>query len=87
MPSSSENILDPDLYKKTIDSIDNKVDFVDIRVNESTNNDIVMKDGKIQEIRSGNDFGGSIRVLKNRSLGFCLHNPNNKTSRNGRIST
>jgi TldD protein len=71
MPSSSENILDPDLYRKTIDSIDSKADYVDIRVNESSNNVIVMKDGKIQEIRSGNDFGGSIRVLKNGSWGFA----------------
>jgi TldD protein len=29
-----------------------------------------MKDGKIQEIRSGSDFGGSVRVLKNGSWGF-----------------
>jgi TldD protein len=30
-----------------------------------------MKDGKIQEIRSGSDFGGSVRVLKNGSWGFA----------------
>ena len=35
MPSSTENRLDPDLFKKTIDSMDNKADYVDIRVNES----------------------------------------------------
>jgi TldD protein len=70
MPSSTENRLDPDLFRKTIDSMDSKADYVDIRVNESTNNIIVMKDGKIQEIRSGSDFGGSVRVLKNGSWGF-----------------
>ena len=58
MPSSTENRLDPDLFKKTIDSMDNRADYVDIRVNESINNIIVMKDGKVQEIRSGSDFGG-----------------------------
>ena len=31
-----------------------------------------MKDGKIQEIRSGSDFGGSVRVLKNGSWGFAF---------------
>ena len=51
--------------------MENEADYVDIRVNESKNNIIVMKDGKIQEIRSGTDFGGSVRVLKNGSWGFA----------------
>jgi TldD protein len=63
--------LDPDLFRKTIDLVENEADYVDIRVNESKNTIIVMKDGKIQEIRSGNDFGGSVRVLKNGSWGFA----------------
>src|ERR1035438_8765064 len=71
MPSSTESRLDPDLFRKTIDSMDSKADYVDIRINESINNIIVMKDGKIQEIRSGTDFGGSVRVLKNGSWGFA----------------
>ncbi len=73
MSSSIENKLDPDLFKKTIDSIDKMADYVDLRVNESKNTVIVMKDGKIQEIRSGSDFGGSVRVLKNGSWGFAYH--------------
>ena len=71
MSSSIENKLDPDVFKKTIDSIDKMADYVDLRVNESKNTVIVMKDGKIQEIRSGSDFGGSVRVLKNGSWGFA----------------
>ncbi len=71
MPSSTEINLDPDLFQKIIITMENRVDYVDIRVNESNNNIIVMKDGKIQEIRSGSDFGGSIRVLKNGSWGFA----------------
>lgn len=71
MPSSKENNLDPDLFRKTIEIVEKKVDFVDIRVSESKNNIIVMKDGQIQEIRSGTDFGGSVRVLKNGSWGFA----------------
>ena len=71
MSFSIENKLDPDVFKKTIDSIDKMADYVDLRVNESKNTVIVMKDGKIQEIRSGSDFGGSVRVLKNGSWGFA----------------
>lgn len=71
MSSSTENNLDPDVFKKTIDSIEKRADYVDIRVNESNNTIIVMKDGKIQEIRSGSDFGGSVRVLKDGSWGFA----------------
>ena len=71
MPSSTVINLDPDLFQKIIITMENRVDYVDIRVNESNNNIIVMKDGKIQEIRSGSDFGGSIRVLKNGSWGFA----------------
>ena len=51
-----------------------EADYVDIRINESSNNIIVMKDGKVQEIRSGNDFGGSVRILKNGAWGFSFTN-------------
>jgi len=71
MESSTKTNLDPDLFRKTIDLVENEADYVDIRVNESKNTIIVMKDGKIQEIRSGTDFGGSVRVLKNGSWGFA----------------
>ncbi len=33
-----------------------------------------MKDGKVQEIRSGNDLGGSVRILKNGAWGFSFTN-------------
>jgi TldD protein len=71
MASSTKTNLDPDLFRKTIDLVEKEADYVDIRVNESKNTIIVMKDGKIQEIRSGTDFGGSVRVLKNGSWGFA----------------
>ncbi len=38
--------LDPDLFKKTINLIDNKADYVDIRVTDSRNTAIIMKDGR-----------------------------------------
>ena len=62
--------LDLDLLEKTLDSVDKHVDYADIRVNESQNTVIVMKDGKIQEIRSGLDLGACIRVLKHGAWGF-----------------
>ncbi|MCE5214139.1 MAG: TldD/PmbA family protein [Methanobacterium sp.] len=49
--------------------LENKADYIDLRINESQNNIIVMKDGKIQEIRSGNNWGGCVRVLKNGAWG------------------
>jgi len=41
-----------------------KADYVDLRISESLNNVIAMKDGKVQEITSGNNWGGCVRVLK-----------------------
>ncbi len=40
--------LDLDLLDKTLKSVEKHVDYADIRVNESDNTVIVMKDGKIQ---------------------------------------
>jgi TldD protein len=62
--------LDLDLLEKTLRSVEKHVDYADIRINESENTVIVMKDGKIQEIRSGSDLGACIRVLKHGAWGF-----------------
>ncbi|HII84938.1 MAG TPA: TldD/PmbA family protein, partial [Methanobacterium subterraneum] len=62
--------LDLDLLGKTLESVEKHVDYADIRVSESQNTVIVMKDGKIQEIRSGCDLGACIRVLKQGAWGF-----------------
>ncbi|MEG3225368.1 MAG: hypothetical protein BME94_07620 [Methanobacteriales archaeon Met13] len=62
--------LDPGLLDRTIDTLQKRVDYVDIRVSETQNTAIVMKDGKVQEIRSGDDFGASIRVLNGGAWGF-----------------
>lgn len=61
--------LDLDLFTKILNKIENQVDYADIRVGDSQNTSIVMKDGKIQEIRSGSDFGAAIRILKNGAWG------------------
>jgi len=62
--------LDLNLLERIIHSHEKKADYVDIRVAEAQNTVIVMKDGKVQEIRSGDDFGASIRVLNNGAWGF-----------------
>lgn len=64
--------LDTDLFKSMLDKIENKVDYADIRVSDSQNTSITMKDGKIQEIRSGSDFGSAVRILKDGSWGAAF---------------
>ncbi len=66
------NQLDIDLFSSMLNKIENKVDYADIRVNDSQNTSITMKDGKIQEIRSGSDFGTSIRILKGGAWGSAF---------------
>ncbi|MCE7698723.1 MAG: TldD/PmbA family protein, partial [Methanobacterium paludis] len=70
----TEDELDLDLLKKTITFLEKRADYTDIRVNESYNTAIIMKDSKIQEIRSGSDLGGCIRVLKGGAWGFAFTN-------------
>ncbi len=70
----TEDQLDLDLLKRTINSLEKRADYTDIRVNESYNTAIIMKDSKIQEIRSGSDLGGCIRVLKGGAWGFAFTN-------------
>lgn len=72
--NTNNHSFNVDLIQKIINSLENKADYIDIRVNESVNNVIVMKEGKIQEIRSGNDLGGCVRVLKNGAWGVSFTN-------------
>lgn len=61
-----------DLFENIIYSMDNRADYIDIRVVENQNTSVLMKDGKIQNIGSGSDFGGSVRVLKEGGWGFAF---------------
>lgn len=63
--------LDLDLFNRILSSIEEKVDYVDIRAGNGENTSIIMKDGQIQEIKSGFDLGGRVRVLKDGSWGFA----------------
>ncbi|MBM4241393.1 MAG: TldD/PmbA family protein [Euryarchaeota archaeon] len=67
-----ESSLNTDIFEIIIHSLENKVDYVDIRVGENQSTSMTMKDGKIQEIRSGSDCGGCIRILKDGAWGFAF---------------
>ncbi|MGC9516818.1 MAG: TldD/PmbA family protein [Methanomicrobiales archaeon] len=64
--------IDQDLFEKIIHLLEDRADYVDIRAGENNNTSIVMKDTKIKEIKSGSDFGCSIRVLKDGAWGFAF---------------
>ncbi|WP_414468470.1 TldD/PmbA family protein [Methanobacterium sp. ACI-7] len=66
------NQIDLDLFESILNKLEDRVDYADIRVSDSQNTSIVMKDGKIQEIRSGSDFGSAIRILKDGAWGSAF---------------
>ena len=66
------NQIDLGLFESILTKIENKVDYADIRISDSQNTSITMKDGKIQEIRSGSDFGSAIRILKDGAWGSAF---------------
>lgn len=63
-----------DLCQKVIAKTIPKVDYVDIRVGKGNSTGLVMKDGDIDEIKTGNQFGVRIRVLNNQAWGFAYTN-------------
>lgn len=69
-----ERPIDVDYYQKIINHLSEKVDYADIRVGDSTNNTIIMKDGKIDSVDSGIGYAVSIRVLKNGAWGSAYTN-------------
>ena len=64
--------IDLDLFQSILTNLENEVDYADIRMSDSQNTAIIMKDGKVQEIRSGSDFGCAIRILKNGAWGSAF---------------
>ncbi len=65
------NPLYLDVAERTIHLLENRADYVDVRISENQSTSILMKDGKIQEINSGFDFGACFRVLKDGAWGFA----------------
>ncbi|NYB25787.1 MAG: TldD/PmbA family protein [Methanobacteriaceae archaeon] len=72
MIKKEEYSFDTDLIRKILTLLEEKADYLDLRISESLNNVIVMKDGKVQEITSGNNWGGCVRVLKNGAWGVSF---------------
>lgn len=64
------NQLDEDIFHSVIKKLEKTVDYADIRAGESINNSIIMKDSKIDNVDTGNDFSVGIRVLQNGAWGF-----------------
>ena len=64
--------IDQDLLEKIIHSLEHKADYIDIRAGESNSTSIIMKDSKMKDIKSGADFGCSVRVLKDGAWGFAF---------------
>lgn len=73
------NEIDVDYFQKIINKLESKVDYADIRVGDSTNNTIVMKDSKIDNVDTGINFAVGIRVLKNGAWGSAYTTDINKT--------
>lgn len=67
-----KNTLDLDSFEKIIRNLKNKADYVDIRAGTGNSTSVLMKDGKVQEIKSGFDNGGRVRVLNGGAWGFAF---------------
>jgi TldD protein len=78
-----KNTLDLDSFEKIIRNLENKVDYVDIRAGSGNSTSILMKDGKVQEIKSGFDHGGRVRVLNGGAWGFAFTTDLSKLSEVG----
>ena len=70
--------IDVDFYQSIINKLETKVDYADIRVGDSLNNSIVMKDNKIDNIDTGINYSVGIRVLKNGAWGSAYTSDINK---------
>ena len=70
--------IDVDFYQSIINKLELKVDYADIRVGDSLNNSIVMKDNKIDNIDTGINYSVGIRVLKNGAWGSAYTSDINK---------
>lgn len=73
-----ESQIDEDIFGQVIKKLENKVEYADIRAGESISNAITMKDSKIDNVDSGNNFSIGIRVLQNGAWGFAYTTDINK---------
>jgi len=64
--------IDVDYFQKIIKKLETKVEYADIRVRNSINNSLVLKDGKIDNIDTGINYAIGIRVLQNGAWGSAF---------------
>ena len=64
--------IDVDYFQKVIRKLESKVEYADIRVKNSVNNSIVLKDGKIDNVDTGINYAIGIRVLQNGAWGSAF---------------
>ncbi|WP_321210908.1 TldD/PmbA family protein [Methanothermobacter sp. DP] len=64
--------IDMDHLERVISGIAEKVEYADLRAGTSSSGSIILKDGNVQEVKSGEAAGFRIRVLKNGSWGFAF---------------
>ena len=60
--------LDLDLLERTIHNLEEKAHYADIRIAESKNTAIVMKDGKIQELDDADELYNHPKTDYTRNL-------------------
>lgn len=64
--------IDVDYFQKIINKLEEHVEYADIRVKNSLNNSIILKDGKIDNVDTGINYAIGIRVLQNGAWGSAF---------------
>jgi len=64
--------IDVDYFRNIIKKLETKVEYADIRVRNSVNNSISLKDGKIDNVDTGINYAIGIRVLQNGAWGSAF---------------
>ncbi|RAP53244.1 MAG: hypothetical protein BZ138_01485, partial [Methanosphaera sp. rholeuAM270] len=64
--------IDIDYFKNIIKKLESKVEYADIRVKNSVNNSIILKDGKIDNVDTGINYAIGVRVLQNGAWGSAF---------------
>lgn len=64
--------IDIDYLGGILRDIEDMVEYADIRAGTSRTSSILMKDGNLQEVKSGSASGFRVRVLRNGSWGFAF---------------
>ncbi|MCD7782194.1 MAG: TldD/PmbA family protein [Methanosphaera sp.] len=72
------NEIDVDYFQRILRKLEEQVDYAEIRVVNSKNNTLVMKDHNIDNVDTGMNFAVAIRVLQNGAWGSAYTSDINK---------